>query len=133
MKVVFEQGYRTYYTLEDYDIAKELIARQKLDEFPLKDAAEIAVDEVLKNNTCEYCVEILSVKAETTKNCGIWNYYFDGSRNFDVWIKTVARTSYGFIEVGAYYSDINKIGAEERDGLIKNWYIQYYAKNSAYS
>ena len=133
MKVTLDKGYRSYYTLEEYDIAKELIARQKSDEFPLKDAAEIAVDEVLKSNTCEYCQEILSVKAETTKNFRIWNYYFDDSRDFDVWIKTVAKTSYGFIEVGAYYSDINKIGAEEGLNVAKNWYVQYYAKNDAYA
>lgn len=113
MKVTLEKDYRKYYTLEELDMAKAVIAAEKDDEMSPKDWAEYAVREALRNKD-GYLVEVLKAEARTTKNSRIdWNRYGEGTGMMDVWISFVAETTEGFIEGGACLSDIWETGGTE--------------------
>lgn len=110
MKVTLEKEYRKYYTLEDMDAAKIVMKYEKDDDEKPAGWLEYAVNEYLKD-TAEYCGEIIKAEARTARNCRAWNAYGDGTNNMDVWISGIARTSAGFLEIGAYLSDIWQTGA----------------------
>ena len=113
MKVKLEDGYRAKYTLEEYDMAKAVIACEKEDNFSVKEWAESAVREALRNED-GYLEEVLKAEARTAKNSRIdWNRYGDGTGTMDVWISFVAETTEGFIKGGAYLSDIWDTGSTE--------------------
>jgi len=112
MKVTLEKDYRKYYTLEDLDRAKAVIAAEKEDEMSAKDWAVYAVGEALRNKV-DSLWEILKAEATTAKNCRAWNRYGDDSADMDVYIRFLAETTEGFIRGGAYLSDIWGTGATE--------------------
>lgn len=112
MKVTLEKDYRKYYTLEDLDRAKAVIAAEKEDEMSAKDWAVYAVGEALRNKDGSL-LEILKAEATTAKNCRAWNRYGDDSADMDVYIRFLAETTEGFIRGGAYLSDIWETGATE--------------------
>lgn len=124
MKVTLEKNYREYYTLEDLDIAKQIIKEEKEDEFTAKEWAKMAVGEALKDSS-DFLIEVLSATATTGGNADAWDRYFDGSRHMDVWIEATAKTCDGYIEIGAYLSDIWQTGAEP---YKHNMYIQKYER-----
>lgn len=112
MKVSLEKDYRKYYTLEELDQAKAVIAWEKLnDEETAAGWAEYAAREALKDST-EYPMEVIQASARTAKNRRAWNAFGEETGQMDVWIKCLARTTKGFIEVGAYLTDIWQTGAE---------------------
>lgn len=112
MKVTLEKDYRKYYTLEDLDRAKAVIAFEKEDEYSIKDWMEYAANEALKD---EYgsMIEILKAEAHTAKNCRAWNLYGEETGDMDVWVKGIVRLYEGVAEIGAYLSDIWGTGATE--------------------
>ena len=116
MKVTLEKDYRKFYTLEDLDHAKAVIAYEKEnDDGKIEEWAEMAINEAGKysgygSNTCR---EILKATAHTARNCRVWDVYGDGTENMDVWIESVAETTFGFIKAGAYLSDIWQTGGAE--------------------
>lgn len=124
MKVKLQKDYKCYYTFQDLEIAKRVIAETKEDEFTAKEWAEYAIREALKG-TNEYCWEVITATAETAKNYRANDAYFEGSRNMDVWVEALAKTSYGMIEIGAYLSDIWETGGTPYKQHI---YIQYYKR-----
>lgn len=117
MKVTLEKSYRDVYTIADLDRARKVIAFEKDDESSPKEWAAYAVGEALKDadgNITDYLVEVLRAEAKTAKNCRAWNLYGiteDGTADMDVWITFLAETEKGFIEGGAYLSDIWQTGA----------------------
>lgn len=115
MKVLLPNDYKKYFTVEEYEIAKEIIKTEKEDASTVKDMAEYAVREVLKNDDLCYLEEILEAKAEVCKNILIvdCDRYFEGSKLMDIYISGVARVSFGYLEFGAYLSDIWETGARE--------------------
>ena len=113
MKVKLEDNYRKIYTLEEYDMAKAVIAAEKDDEMSAKDWAESAVREALRNEDV-YLEEVLKAEARTSRNYRIdTDRYGDGTGTMDVWISFVAETTVGFVKGGAYLSDIWDTGAVE--------------------
>lgn len=114
MKVKLEKDYRSIYTLEEFDMAKAVIANEKeYDEESPKYWAEYAAVEALKGED-EYLVEVLSAEATTAKNRrNTWDRFCEGSGQMDVYIRFLAETSRGFIKGGAYLSDIWETGATE--------------------
>ena len=123
MRVHMDKEYRRNYTLEDIDRAKMVIAFEKEnDEDTAKDWAEYAVNEAAKVYD-DYSVEIIKAIATTAKNYRAWNLYGDGSQDMDVWVEATAKTVNGFIEVGAYLSDIWQTGAVH---YTNHMYIKYY-------
>ena len=103
-------SYKDYFTLSDLDRAKEVIAYEKdYDCETAKTWAECAINEAHFG-----CIEkIFEASAEIAKNCRAWNAYTDNSGDMDVWITATAKTSEGFIEIGAYLTDIWQTGAVE--------------------
>lgn len=127
MKVKLEENYKNYYTISDLERAKAVIKWEKEnDEESIITWAEYAVNEALKG-TDEFCRKVICAEARTAKNCRVWNAYSDKSETMDVWITATAKTVHGFIEVGAYLSDIWQTGSEKYKHKMN---IQYYAKCS---
>lgn len=123
MKVKMDKEYRRNYTLEDIDRAKMVIAFEKEnDEDTAKGWAKYAVNEAAKAYD-DYSVEIIKADATTAKNYRAWNLYGDGSQDMDVWVEATAKTVNGFIEVGAYLSDIWQTGAVD---YTRHMYTKYY-------
>lgn len=114
MKVRLEKDYRSIYTLEEYDMAKAVIANEKeYDEESPKEWAEYAAREALKGEK-DYLIEVLSAEATTAKNRRIeWDRFCEGSGKMDVYIRFLAETTKGFIRGGAYLSDIWGTGDTE--------------------
>lgn len=104
MKVSLEKDYRKIYTLDDLDRAKLVISFEKDDEDTPSGWAAYAVNEL--GDRCGYCREIIRATAHTAKNRRVWDAYGDGSQDMDVWIEGLARTDHGYLEFGAYLSDI---------------------------
>ena len=123
MNVKLEKDYRKYYTLEEFDMAKAVIAYEKeYDEESPKGWAEYAAMEVLKGED-EYLIEVLSAEATTARNSrNTWDRFCEGSGQMDVWISFLAETTKGFIRGGAYLSDIWDTGATE---YKKHMYIRW--------
>lgn len=133
MKVTLEKDYRKYYTLDDLERAKRVIEYEKKeDEMPIKEWAEYAVHEALKD-TGDYFEECLKAEAHTARNCRAWDLYYTdkdeygcrdaGSEDMDVWVNATARTSHGFIIIGAYLSDIWQTGGTP---YKHHMFIQYF-------
>ena len=73
-----------------------------------------AVNEFYKDRFDLGLERIIEAKAETAKNNRAWNLYGnadDETENMDVWISGLAKTYTGYIEIGAYLSDIWQTGA----------------------
>ena len=118
MKVTLEKNYRKYYTLEDLDRARKVIAAEKETDCTPKEYAEMAIREALKNDdgiADDWIVEIFKAEAHTAKNCRVWNLWGDDleTENMDVWIEFAAELEQGYIKGGAYLSDIWQTGGTD--------------------
>lgn len=122
MKVTLEKNYRKYYTLEDLDRAKRVIAAENEDESTVKEWAEMAIREAIKNDDGiyeDYIVEIFKAEAHTAKNHRVWNAYGycdpeeANTQDMDVWIEFAAELEHGYIKGGAYLSDIWQTGGTD--------------------
>lgn len=119
MKVKLENDYRRFYTLEDLDRAKTVIALMKEDDSTATDyAAQAARHIALHNDDC--LDRILEASAHTALHRGIvWDRLGDATGLMDVWIDFIAKTSCGFIIGGAYLTDIWDIdGVNDITGLM---------------
>lgn len=128
MKVTLQNDYRKYYTVEDIDHAKAVIAYEKDDEMKLTEWAEYAVNEALRNEKREqvdYLRNVIQAEAHTARNCRAGQLYGEETGDMDVWVEATAKTANGFIEVGAYLSDIWQTGATP---YKQHMYIQYYKR-----
>lgn len=118
MKVTLEKNYRKYYTLEDLDRARRVIAAEKETDCTPKEYAEMAIREALKNDDGiaeDWIVEIFKAEAHTAKNHRVWNLWGDSmeTETMDVWIEFAAELTNGFIKGGAYLSDIWQTGGTD--------------------
>jgi len=135
MKVTLQKDYRQFYTLEDLDRAKMVIASEKEnDEGTIASWAVYAVNEAVKDRerkgrkTYYYCDEenIFKATARTAKNCRAWNEYGEGTGNMDVWIEAYAFLGDCFVEIGAYLSDIWQSGSTE---YAHHMYIRFFEES----
>ncbi len=128
MKVTLPENYKDIYTLTELTMAKAVISCMKEDSYPIKEYADMAAREALKNrNRSDYVRTVLTATAQTYKNNRIeWNGMCGGSGYFDVWIDFIAETGSGFIKGGAYLSDIFGIGAVD---IYPHMYIHYYTEH----
>lgn len=123
MKVTLEKNYRKYYTLEDLDHAKRVIAAEKETDCTPKEYAEMAIREALKNDdgiADDYIVEIFKAEAHTARNQRSWNLYTMSdddpdheTGDMDIWIEFTAELRHGYIKGGAYLSDIWQTGGTD--------------------
>ena len=122
MLVRLEEKYKDFYTISDLERARAVIKMMREDEEVVAGYAEYAVNEALKGRD-DYLRRILKATAHTARNCRAWNAYDENSQDMDVWIDAIAETSYGFIKVGAYLSDIWQTGTIPYSQYM---YVQYY-------
>lgn len=124
MKVKMQDGYKDIYTLSDVERAKIVISAEKKDESDNKgreaiEYAETAVREILNSyGEGDYLDRIIEANAETARNSRIWDAYGEGSGDMDIWISFIAKTSNGYMEGGAYLSDIWQVGACDVAGYM---------------
>ena len=128
MKVKIKKEHRRF--------LKENVAEHMVDVMAQEDAsrpadlAEMAIREILKGTDDSISRKsILKADAIVALNCRIQDLYFEGSEDHDVWIRATARTSMGFIEIGAYASDIWQIGALEEGELRRRAWVQYFRES----
>lgn len=126
MKVTLPKDYRRTFTLEELDIARRIIRDMKDDEFTPKDYAEIAIDHWFSHHTTDGRDEVLTATAEISRNRIAWNAYGDDTRQTDIWISAVAKTFGGYLELGAYLTDIWNI-APDTD-YTDNMYALYFTR-----
>lgn len=124
MKVSMMKDYRHFFTLEEVDQAKEVIRTEKEDTSTPASWAEYAVREALKGEN-DHLNEVILASASTAKNSRVWEAYGVDTGRMDVWIEATAKTQRGFIEIGAYLSDIWQSGAVE---YKEHMYIQKYIR-----
>lgn len=115
MKVTLEKDYRKYYTLDDLDRARRVIAAEKETDCTPKEYAEMAIREALKNDdgiADDWIVEIFKAEAHTAKNHRAWNSWGDSleTENMDVCIEFAAELEHGYIKGRAYLTDIWQTG-----------------------
>lgn len=125
MKVTLVENYKSIYSLDDVARAKTVIKYQKDDSSTVSDYARYAVNEALKG-TDDGLVRIIEATAETARNSRVWNLYGDDTETMDVWVKAIAKTYDGFIEIGAYLSDIWNTGYDY--SYKDRMYIEYFTK-----
>jgi len=127
MKVNLSKSYKEFFTISDLEKAREVIKCMKEDVFSVKEYAEMAVQHVLlKEDRYETLVRIIEANAEVRSNGRIFDAYGYGSGRMDVWLDITARTDRGYLEVGAYLTDIWSIGSET--DLREHMWIQHYYK-----
>lgn len=130
MKVRMDRNYRKQYTLEQVDQAKAVIQWEKEnDETTIEQWVAMAAREALKDTAGVNAADwmsgwILKADATTARNGRAWNQYGEGTGDMDVWIDAVVRTGEGFLEVGAYLSDIWQTGGTD---YRQHMYIKRYA------
>ena len=112
MKVKMDKDYKTYYTIEEAEQAKRVIKAEKDDDETAAGWAEYAVKEYLKNGF-GHCERILEATATIKKNARVWDAYGDNTGCIDVWIEATAKITNGYLEIGAYLSDIWQTGAND--------------------
>ena len=129
MKVKIEKEHRRF--------LQPAIAEHMIDVMAQEDAsrpvdlAEMAIREILKGTDDSISRKsILKADAIVARNCRVQDLYFEGSEDHDIWIRATARTSEGYIEIGAYVSDIWQIGALEPGELRRRAWVQYFRESS---
>lgn len=124
MKVKLEDGYKDYYTLSDLEKAKAVIKFMKDDESSVKEYAEYALNEALRDADI-YSMGIITAEASTAKNSRgrAWDAYGEDTGSMDVWVEALAKTNEGYIEIGAYLTDIWQTGD---DHYSNNMFIRRF-------
>ena len=124
MKVTITKRMKSVLTIEEGEIAKRIIEAER--ETDIKEVAEQAARIAgLRGD-----FEVLKATAEIAKNCRLCDYYGDDTRDLDIWLEVYAFNHYdGFVEVGAYLSDLNSYSTEIHDEITAHMYIRRYTEN----
>ena len=112
MKVKLEEGYRDLYTLNEVQVARQVIKEVAADDETAAGWASYAAREALKD-TKLYVEEVVKASAVTARNCRAWDSYFVVSGHMDVWVRALVKTSEGYMECSAYLTDIWQTGGED--------------------
>ena len=128
MKVTMEKNYKDFYTVNDVARAKEVIRSAKEDTTTAKEYL-LSASRMIMQNFSDCPIEALTASASTAKNGRINNFYGDDTGWMDVWIEGIVKTCDGFIEVGAYLTDIYNISSiTDSADFARHTYFQYYGK-----
>lgn len=112
MKVKLEDGYRDLYTLNEVQVARQVIKEVAEDEETAAGWAAYSAREALKD-TGVYVEEVVKASAVTARNSRAWDSYFVGSGRMDVWVWALVKTDEGYMECSAYLTDIWQTGGED--------------------
>lgn len=69
---------------------------------------------------------VYEATARISKNCHIWNAFSETSGELDIWIEGVAKTSSGFVEIGAHLTDIWAITGDNADEIADRMWTRRY-------
>lgn len=129
MKVTFSAEYKRLFTLEEYHIAKQIVKDMKNDESTAEEYARSAVNAIGRAYDIGSCSVVYSCSAVVSKNSRVYDYYSDGSGALDIWLEGVARTDEGFLDFGAYLSDIWSLSDENAAEIARyHMYSSIYKK-----
>ena len=116
MKVTFQKDYKNWLTVAEVEAARQIIREMKEDTSTAAEEAAAAIREALKD-TRDYLDRVLEAEATICKNSRVWNQYGENTGMLDIWISGIAKTSWGFIEIGACLSDIWSAPAEYKQHM----------------
>ena len=128
MKVRITKEAKQWLTLAEAPAANAIVRDMKEDEWSVAEYAKMAVNCIGNAIGKEYnwCSRVLESDAEISGNARIWNAYSEDSGRLDVWINFTARTYDGFIEGGAYLTDIWNIAGDNQEELASHMYYRRY-------
>lgn len=126
MKITLEKEYKKFVTLEEAPLVRRFITDMKQDEFPIMDAAKMAVE--VACGWGEACTKVYEAKATFAKNQRVYNWYSEESRDFDVWIDIVAEATNGFYIIGTYLTDIHSITSDNHKEIKSHMYIRKFTE-----
>ena len=125
MKVKMTADSKRLVSLEDAKMVSRIIREMKDDEETAEGYARYAVNAASEYGT----VKVYEAEAEIAKNSRVWNAYGEDTKDFDVWIKATARTSDGFVDVGAYLTDIWALTGDNYNEIAQKYmYIRRYSE-----
>ena len=131
-KLVFPDGYKRYFTLDDLEACKRMQS-SKLG-FDDRINFDSEVDSVLSLvDGSAWGFEVFDVTCEYAKNAHVHNYYDDASGNMDIWLTIKAFNSCrGFYVIGVYLSDIwsipNDYNDPMRDEIKSRMYVRRFVE-----
>ena len=130
MKVTLDKDYKNWMTVSELERAKQMITEFKTD-FDLTPAyyAEQAAREILAaykaDGITDWVDSVLTASAERSGNGRLYDYWGDGTGKLDVWITAKVTTSWGYLELGAYLSDIQSICWNSAGEMACHMYKRY--------
>lgn len=126
IKLKIDEDSKKVLTLSDMPAVKRTVKYYKENE----DALSWSLD-TLKNMFD--ASEIIKSAASISKNCRVYNYFDDDSRNIDIWINATFYSNYSrgvkggaFYKVGAYLTDIEKSTGDNWEELKGHMYIRRF-------
>ena len=122
MKVNMTAESKRILTVEELPVARSIIRQMKEDETSAAEYIRYAVN-ALGNG----CAKVYEASAEIAKNCRVWNAYDTGTGTLDIWIEATARTWNGFVEIGAYLTDIWNISDNDRQ--TEHFYVRTFTES----
>ena len=110
-----------------------LLAIQNMDDLEqivtVSDYAVMAVNAIGAAYGIGRCERVFESSARIATNCRVHGLFSDYSENLDVWIEGTAKTTDGFVEFGAYLSDIWHIdGENDSDIAFCHMYSQLFKR-----
>ena len=112
MKVKITADSKKIIRMYQVDVAKRIVKSLAEDEMSAADYAVYAVNAIMASRQ-DGCDRILECTAEIAGNGRAWNSILEDSENLDVWISGIARTYTGYVEFGAYLTDIWNLTGED--------------------
>ena len=111
------------------EVAKDVCNQMKEDENTVSDYAVMAVNAIGAAYGIGRCERVFESSARIATNCRVHGLFSDYSENLDVWIEGTAKTTDGFVEFGAYLSDIWHIdGENDSDIAFCHMYSQLFKR-----
>lgn len=115
---------RRVISLDESEIARRIIEMAREDDLRSYAVSAVNCTGVNFNG----CTKIYEANAEIARNGRVWDAFFEGSRDIDIWINVVARTDYGFVELGAYLTDIWQITGSNSEEIRSHFYMRRFTE-----
>ena len=124
MKISITEESKQYLTVNEYEIAKRIVKE-------FKAAESESIEEYARQ--AAYIVdgsvqEVLKANASIARNNRADNALAADTGMLDVWFNITARTSNGFVIIGAYLSDLWQATGENNEELASHMYIRKFTE-----
>lgn len=124
MKIRLNKSEHDYFTVREYEIAKEVIASLKEDSGLLEYASMAA--RLVGDMT------VITVDATVCKNSRVRNRYTDDSYDIDVWIEILARGcingKMAYAEIGVCLTDVWDICPTNHEDILRQMFVEKYIR-----